>query len=68
MDDLTLEELAAVDAPTDVQSDGSGGTGGGSQGSEPIVTLADLMYVELLPRVTRVRGGGACEAEVRGRR
>jgi hypothetical protein len=66
--ELTLEELAAVDAPADVQSDGTGGAGGGSQGPPPIVTLADLVYVELLPRVTRVHGGGACEAEARGRR
>jgi hypothetical protein len=33
---------------------------------EPPETMADLVYGFLLPRIARVRGQGACVADLRG--
>lgn len=63
---VTLEELASVPAPPSTLGQGGGGGSGGGPGSfPPPVTLADLVYDWLLPRVSRIKGGGPCEARPR---
>ncbi|NUP05561.1 MAG: hypothetical protein HOW73_05825 [Polyangiaceae bacterium] len=64
--DITFEELALVDAPP---SDDWIDDFEGFDEDEPAVapvTLADLVYLFSLPRVTRMSGGGACTTEKRG--
>lgn len=64
---VTLEELALVEAPegaldgVDFSDEDAPQTGADG---EPI-TLGDLVYDHLLPRVVRARAGGACRAELR---
>jgi hypothetical protein len=57
---ITLEELDAVPA--------AGGIVSPVEGETPPETLADVVYVLALPRITRVQGGSACEYELRDRR
>lgn len=55
---VTLEELADIDAPTDeflFEED-----------LEPADNMAALLYEQLFPRVLRVVGGAACDVELRG--
>jgi hypothetical protein len=60
---ITLAELVEVEAP-EGESFGSSE----AEGTElEVITLADLVYEVLLPRVTHIAGGGDCEAELRGR-
>lgn len=61
----TLEELALVPAPPQPPPEEEEL----DDDEEPIeiVTMADLVYVRLLPRVTRGLGSAACDAERRGR-
>ncbi len=70
---VTLEELAEVDAPEpDVPRDElpellhREGDGGGRELGPP-ETMADLLYEHLFPRVMRRAGGGACAVQVRSR-
>ncbi len=63
---ITFDELAKVDAPP---SDlGTGGSGSGDSGPNPLgppKTMADLVYDWLLPRVSRIAGGGPCDGRPR---
>ncbi|MCC6527186.1 MAG: hypothetical protein IT373_31345, partial [Polyangiaceae bacterium] len=63
---ITFAELAAVAAPSDDPWPDDASDGTGEQPATPPETLADLVYRFLLPRVTRMVGGGVCQAEVRG--
>lgn len=64
---ITLDELSR--APRPLEEIGEGEDAGVDAGAEP-ESLEDLVYGKLLPRLLRVKGGGACEAEQRrgGRR
>ncbi len=53
---VTLEEMAEVT----VEPEAAPGRGG-SSGPEAIHTLADLVYLGLVPEVARYRGDGTCE-------
>ena len=57
---VTLEELAQV--PTTPQPEPTDP----EQTAPTVESMSDLIYELLLPRVTRIRGGGACTTERRG--
>jgi hypothetical protein len=57
---ITLEELALVPAPPQPEPTDP------EQTEVPVESMSDLIYERLLPRVTRISGGGACTTERRG--
>lgn len=59
--EVTLEELDAVQAPPQDEWIGADE----EEDEEPVETLGDLVYIELLPRVARVRGSSGCQFEKR---
>ena len=63
---ITLDELTEVAAPTDDPWPDDAGGGGPGAASERPDTLGELVYSFLLPRITRLRGGGACTGAARG--
>ncbi len=63
----TLAELALVPAPPQPPPEEEEDDFGDDDPVIEILTMADLVYVSLLPRVTRGRGAGPCDAERRGR-
>jgi hypothetical protein len=63
---ITLEELGEVDAPEgSIPSDVEPPFGSGTDGVPP--SLGDVVYGLLLPRITRLAGGGACNADLDSR-
>ncbi len=60
---VTLDELALAPAPPDVAAFVDPPEG--AEPLEPPASLADLVYVHLLPRIVRVDGSLACEMELR---
>lgn len=60
--DITLDELAKVPGPP---PEADAGLTSGSDGG--MLTLADLLYLTLVPRMVRVGGSDACLSELRGR-
>ncbi|MBL8743646.1 MAG: hypothetical protein JNK04_21200 [Myxococcales bacterium] len=66
---VTLDDLASVSRPAEFLSQWPVEGVAEEDLSDPLPTQQlTLMYEHLLPRVTRVVGGAACIAEVRGRR
>lgn len=63
----TLEELALVPAPPQPPPEEDDEFDDDDDPVIEILTMADLVYVSLLPRVTRGLGTGPCDAEERGR-
>jgi hypothetical protein len=64
---VTLDELGLAPAPADALAgvDFSDETAPRSGADGEPITLADLVYDHLLPRVVRARGGGSCRSELR---
>jgi hypothetical protein len=61
---ITIAELSEVEVPAeDLGVEALEGLP-----EDVMPTLADLVYTLLLPRIARLAGGGACEAELRDRR
>ena len=69
---ITLDELAKVPAPPPEETDAGADAGTNAwDASAPdggALSLADVVYEALVPRIARLENSGACEAEARDRR